>query len=81
MVQERKILGTAHQNGLLQFVQKSQLANGENCGTLQVLNDVQTLKLNVIACDESMEFICEVNAHDFYFSDHKHFFLCVSGSI
>ena len=47
-------------NGALKFVQKNQLANGENCGALQVLNDIQTLKMNVVACDKSMEFICEV---------------------
>jgi hypothetical protein len=47
-------------DGALKFVQKNQLANGENCGALQVLNDIQTMKMNVVACDESMEFICEV---------------------
>jgi Lectin C-type domain len=54
-------------NGALQFDQKTQLANGENCGALQVLNDKQTLKLNVTACDESMAYLCEVNLRELCF--------------
>jgi hypothetical protein len=48
--------------GKLQFVPKNRLDSGDNCAALQVLNDDQTLKMNVTSCNESMEFICEVNA-------------------